>query len=68
MNTECLCRGAVDGVRVTLRHKAEDIYIDISINVALEGNFLRLHSDLVKHKFDLLVLIISVNSRKNSCC
>jgi hypothetical protein len=68
MNTERLCLGAVDGVRVALRHKAEDIYIDIGVNVALEGNFLRLRSDLVKHEFDLLVLIISVNNRKNSFC
>lgn len=65
MNTECLCLDAVDGVRVALRHKAKDIYIDIGVNVALEGNFLRLRSNLVKREFDLLVLVISVNSRKN---
>ena len=65
MNTECLCLDAVDGVRVALHHKAKDIYIDISVNIALEGNFLHLHSNLVKHKLDHLVLVISVNSQKN---
>ena len=65
MNTECLCLGALDGVHVTLCHKAKDMDIDISINVMLEGNFLYLHSNLIKCKFDLLVLVISVNSWKN---
>ena len=65
MNTECLCLDVVDGVRVALCHKAKDIYIDIGVNVALEGNFLCLRSNLVKREFDLLVLVISVNSRKN---
>ena len=55
-NTKCFGLCLVDGCHVTLHHEAQDIHINISINIALEYDFLSLGGNLIKHKFDLFAL------------
>lgn len=63
MNTKCLCLGPVDGGRVAFHHKAQNIDIDVGVNISLERNFLALGSNFVESKFDLKWMSVNINVR-----
>lgn len=63
MNMKRLCLGPVDGGRVAFHHKAQNINIDIGVNVSLERNFLALGSNFVESKFDLKWMSVNRNVR-----
>ena len=43
----------MDGIHVTFAHQTKNIDINISIDVALEYDFLPINGNFVQHKFDL---------------
>ena len=53
---KCFGLCLVDGCRVTLHHEAQDIHVNISVNVMLEYDFLSLGGNLIEREFDLFAL------------
>ena len=48
-----LCLGMVDGGHIAFSHEANNIHIDVSIDILFEYDFLALSSDFVESKLDL---------------
>ena len=43
----------MDGIRVTFAHQTKNIDINVSIDVALEYDFLPINGNFIQRKFDL---------------